>query len=271
MMAEAEEEASQTQLVIDWALVNAEGSKPTPRGGHSAVAVESNIVLFGGHAYNGKFEYYNDTHIFDCITNTWHSVKCSGVLPQPRYGHSVTVVGNRMFMFGGKGEGTIFRDIHFLDLDEWAWVPVSSTASGPSPRLNHASVLVGRKLVVHGGWDGKKRCLSDIWVFDTDSFTWMSPTTAGLAPSARYGHSLQLLNDGRIMLFGGMSVKDGEVPTYHNDLRELNTESMVWSKTRVSAEVLPSARYNHSFNQLGSQMVSQSVPHSFNTQSSKSL
>jgi N-acetylneuraminic acid mutarotase len=121
-------------LVVDWAPVNAEGNKPSPRGGHSAVAVGSSIVVFGGHGYNGKFEYYNDTHIFDGDTGTWHNVRCSGVLPEPRYGHSVVVVGNRMFLFGGKGQGTIFRDVHFLDLEEWAWVPVSSTSTGPSPR-----------------------------------------------------------------------------------------------------------------------------------------
>ena len=73
----------------------------------------------------------------------WHSVHCGGELPLARYGHSVALVGNRMFMFGGKGEGTTFRDVHFLDLIQWTWVPVSSTSAGPSPRLNHASCLVG--------------------------------------------------------------------------------------------------------------------------------
>ena len=53
--------------------------------------------------------------------------------------------------------------------------------------MNHASLLVGRKIVVHGGWDGNKRCMNDLWVFDTDAFTWLSPRTAGLPPVPRYG------------------------------------------------------------------------------------
>jgi host cell factor len=181
---------STKNLDVDWAPIQPEGEKPVPRGGHSAVSAESSLVIFGGHSYGGdsKFFYYNDTHLFDAETCTWHNVKCSGELPAPRYGHSVALVGSRMFVFGGKGEGgALFRDVHFLDLVTWAWIPVSSTTAGPSPRMNHASVLVGRKVVVHGGWDGAKRCLSDIWVFDTDSFTWMSPKTAGLPPSPRYG------------------------------------------------------------------------------------
>lgn len=253
-----EEDSGNAPLVVDWAQVKGEGSKPVPRGGHSAVAVESNLVIFGGHAYsgNGKFEYFNDTHLFDGETGMWHNVQCSGELPQPRYGHSVTLVGNRMFLFGGKGAATLFRDIFFLDLEEWAWVPVSSTSQGPSPRLNHASLLVGRKMVIHGGWDGGKRCLDDLWVFDTDSFQWMNPRTAGSPPSPRYGHSMQLLNDGRIMLFGGITVKEGEIPKYQSDLRQLDTESMVWSKPRAHADVhYPSGRYAHSFTQIGSQLV----------------
>ena len=51
-----------------------------------------------------------------------------------RYGHSVALVGNRMYIFGGKGEAGLLRDMHFLDLEKWAWVPVSSTTAGPSPR-----------------------------------------------------------------------------------------------------------------------------------------
>ena len=55
-------------------------------------------------------------------------------------------------------------------------------------RMNHASVLVGRKIVVHGGWDGVRTCLNDgVWVFDTDTFGWMNPRTAGFTPPPRYG------------------------------------------------------------------------------------
>ena len=200
-------------------------------------------------------------------------------------------VGSRMFLFGGKGEkGALFRDLFFLDLVKWTWVPVSSTTEGPSPRMNHASVLVGRKMVVQGGWDGVKRSLDDLWVFDTEAFTWVNPKTAGLSPTPRYGHQMQLLDDGRILVFGGITVKDKDIPEvrpslrgrlifcrngllalsfklrapptarpsrsqYHKDLRQLDTETMLWSKPRAAAAVFPSARYGHSASQLGGQLV----------------
>ena len=45
-------------------------------------------------------------------------------------------------------------------------------------RFFHASDVVGRKIVVHGGWD-ETNTYGDIWIFNTDSFTWMQPKTSG--------------------------------------------------------------------------------------------
>ena len=261
---------------IEWGQLVVNGAHPAPRGGHTCCAADGQLVVFGGHCYEGSgtFQYYNDTHVFDTESSTWHAVPCRGELPPARYGHSATLVGSRMYVaaaaaaatsrcyyllspthpastfpslspryvFGGKGPEGVYRDMHFLDLIEWTWVPVNATTVGPTPRFSHASALVGRKLVVHGGWDGAKRCLDDLWVFDTDNFTWLHPKTGGLAPSKRHGHSLSLLPDGRLMCFGGCQVDGTAVPQYFNDLRQLDTETMVWAKPRTQGDLFPSSR-----------------------------
>lgn len=51
--------------------------------------------------------------------------------------------------------------------------------------MGHASLLVGRKIVIHGGWDGKHTCNGDLWVFDTETFSWLQPDVGGLPPSPR--------------------------------------------------------------------------------------
>ena len=232
---------------LGWSTPIVDGDVPEPRGGHTAVSAESQIVIFGGHSYsgNGQFKYYNDTYVLDTDSYTWHSVQCSGSMPPTRFGHSVELVGSRMFVFGGKGEAGALRDMHFLDLIEWTWVVVNATTASPSPRFNHASALVGRKIVIHGGWDGHHTCMNDMWVFDTESFMWLQPRTAGLAPTPRYGHTLTLLMDGRILCFGGIAIEN-DVPQYYNDLRQLDTETMKWSKPRTGGIVTPSGRFGHS-------------------------
>lgn len=43
-----------------------------------------------------------------------------------------------------------------------------------------------------------------------------------------------LLPDGRILLSGGATVDDKCVPVYHKDLRQLDTETMLWSKAKTT-------------------------------------
>ena len=234
--------------ILDYAVTVIDGDRPSARGGHTATMAENQIVIFGGSCYTtgGQFAYFNDTFVLDTENRVWHKVQCSGDTPAPRYGHSVELVGSRMFVFGGRGESGPLRDTSFLDLVEWTWVPISVTSACPSPRFFHASMLVGRKIVIHGGWDGHTCCMGDMWVFNSDTFTWLQPKCAGISPSPRYGHSLDLLNDGRILCYGGCSLSHKDpVPEYHNDLRQLDTETMIWTKPSARGDCAPSQRYGH--------------------------
>lgn len=226
-----------------------DGKLPSGRNGCTTVYADGKLVVFGGTytESEGKFAYMDETWLLDCATMHWHKMNCTGQIPPARYGHCAHIVGSRMFIFGGKGHaGEIFNDVYFLDLVEWIWVPVATLSTGPVPRLYHASTLVGRKLVIHGGWNGIT-LFDDMWIFNTDSFGWMQPKTSGFAPSARYGHSLTLSPDGRLFIFGGcsMSAKDPIVPCYNNDIRTLDTDTMIWTRPKVIGN-LPTGRFSHS-------------------------
>lgn len=75
-------------------------------------------------------------------------------------------------------------------------------------------------------------------------------------PCGRFGHSLALVHDGRILLFGGSTITPSKgSPDYLDDLRELDTESLVWTRSRTNGKG-PSARYYHTATVLdGSHMV----------------
>jgi len=101
-------------------------------------------------------------------------------------------------------------------------------------RFNFASELVGRKIVVHGGWDGNET-FNDLWIFNTDSFAWIQPKTSGFGPTSRFGHTLTLTIDGRLLIFGGCSIEKATgTPKYNSDLRQLDTENMVWTRPIVN-------------------------------------
>lgn len=151
-----------------------------------------------------------------------------------------------MFIFGGKGpKDTVYKDVYFLDLLEWVWVPVNTISISPPPRFFHAVEVVGRKIVIHGGWDTQE-VFNDLWIFNTDSFVWAQPRFTGFAPTARYGHTMTLTTDGRLIVFGGCSLlEDTSVPNYKSDVRQLDTSTMVWIRPRIDGQN-PTGRYGHS-------------------------
>jgi hypothetical protein len=51
--------------------------------------------------------FFNDAHILNLTTFTWHSLTGHGVVPAGRYGHSLTPFGNRLIMFGGVNNGQV--------------------------------------------------------------------------------------------------------------------------------------------------------------------
>lgn len=224
-----------------------QSKSPSGRGGSSCVFADGKLITFGGHFFQGddKFVYLNETWVFDAEKLVWHKINCTGELPGPRYGHTAHIIGSRMFIFGGKGpKDVVYKDVFFLDLVDWVWVPVNSISVAPAGRFYHASEVVGRKIVVHGGWDGEE-VFSDLWIFNTDSFVWMQPKTAGFGPSPRYGHSMTLTVDGRLLVIGGcMIVPETGIPRYLDDIRQLHTDNMVWSRPRVAGQV-PTGRYGH--------------------------
>jgi N-acetylneuraminic acid mutarotase len=92
----------------------------------------------------------------------------------------------------------------------------------------------------------------DLWIFNTDSFAWIEPRTTGFAPSGRYGHSLTLTPDGRLLIFGGCSLakETGYIPKYNDDIRQLDTSTMIWSRPRINGNC-PTGRFGHSAALMG--------------------
>ena len=67
----------------------------------------------------------------------------------------------------------------------------------------------------------------------------MKPKVSGPAPCVRHGHSSQLTSDGRILVVGGWTWDESGRPMYLNDIRQLDTETMIWGRCRGGVARLP--------------------------------
>lgn len=161
----------------------------------------------------------------------------SGDLPSPRACHTLTLLGNKAFMFGGYDGSKCFNDLDVLDLDTMTWLRPSVGGQLPLPRNAQTVTVVGRRLFLFGGHSGNKH-LKDLHVFDTETFRWSQPEAKGLIPPGLRGHTANLLGT-RIFLFGGY---DGRGRS--NDLYLLDTEALKWEHPGQT-ESTPVGRQRH--------------------------
>ena len=69
---------------------------------------------------------------------------------------------------------------------------------------------------------------------------------------------MELLNDGRIVAFGGHSTADAEKDTpavYNGDICVLDVQTMVWTRPRALGDDFPSGRTGHSLCRVGDTVV----------------
>lgn len=142
----------------------------------------------------------------------------AGESPCPRIGHSFTLIGKSIFMFGGlsnksndpKNNIPVYHnDLYILNMNKQgvlSWEIPVTYGEGPSARESHTAVAfyddIKQKnyLVIYGGMNLNR--LGDTWLLDTDSMKWESPKLKGAIPLPRSLHS-SILIDSKMYIFGG--------------------------------------------------------------------
>lgn len=92
-------------------------------------------------------------------TKQWSRALPAGPRPSGRYGHTLNILGSKLFVFGGQVEGTFFNDLACFDLNalqspsnRWEVLVKNSTEGGPPAgqvppaRTNHSMVQWNDKL-----------------------------------------------------------------------------------------------------------------------------
>ena len=97
--------------------------------------------------------------------------------PTPRGGHSATLTGASLVIFGGhyyEGKDTGFtylNDTHVLDVNSSRWIKPKISGTPPPPRYGHSSVLAGARIIIFGG-KGNKTVFRDLHALDPLTMTW---------------------------------------------------------------------------------------------------
>lgn len=257
-----------------WFIPNTSGDIPPGCAAYGFVVDGTRILVFGGMVEYGK--YSNELYELQASRWEWKRLRPlppkKGPIPCPRLGHSFTLIGHKVYLFGGLANDSndpknniprYLNDLYTLDIsssDSLAWDIPETYGDSPPPRESHTAVAYTdrfgvSKLIVYGGMSGCR--LGDLWILSIDSMTWSKPLVSGPAPLPRSLHTATTIKD-KMYVFGGwvpLLMDDiGLKGTTHekewkctNQLACLNLETMTWEELNLDTteENMPRARAGH--------------------------
>ncbi|KAG8780878.1 hypothetical protein FRC15_009199 [Serendipita sp. 397] len=163
--------------------------------------------------------------------------RTQGDVPPPLVGASTTVVGDKMYLFGGRlvSLRKMVSDMYEFDLQTYIWrkIEPSSDEEVPGPRYFHSADAWNNHLVIFGGMGytesaSDELCvLSDVRIFSLSTLSWVPSTPVQTAsaeesidgievppPRARYAH-LSSITSSRLFIIGGQNLSNDWLDDIH--------------------------------------------------------
>lgn len=255
-----------------WFVPAVQGDIPPGCAAFGFVCDGTRLLIFGGMVEYGR--YSNELYELQASRWEWKHLHpkapANNITPCARLGHSFTLVGKRVFLFGGLANDSedprsniprYLNDLYTLDLsqhDNLQWDVPFTYGQPPTPRESHSAVLHtaenGKhpRLFIYGGMSGCR--LADVFILDVDKMLWSKPVIHGIAPLPRSLHTAVMIGK-RMFIFGGwvpLIVEDGKSSHEKewkctNTLACLNVEKLRWEAINVEGadDQMPKPRAGH--------------------------
>ena len=179
-----------TEGSFTWSEVTTEKMNvPSPRYRHSGWTFSGKLWIFGGSGTsldgylndNGSFLQHhnyisrgcnNQLLSFNPSSEEWVNLECSGSIPSPRGFHASTIIGDKVWLYGGYNDTLVFDELYELSMPSLIWAHVQTDKTKPQERFSCSlNAITHDKLLLYGGGTVYKT-LSDSWILDLPSKTW---------------------------------------------------------------------------------------------------
>ncbi len=190
-------------------------SNPPPgRYYTDAVVISNKIYLFGGCGNAGCPT--NDTWVYDPsagANGTWTQLSPSGSISN-RYLSASVAISNKMYLFGGAGNGGYLNDTWVFDPSVGAngsWTQLNATRS-PTARYGHTAVVMNGKMCVFAG-NANPTPDALVTCYDTTTNSWLAEPSSGSIPPVQYLHKASQISN-TMIIFGGENPLTNDVYQY---------------------------------------------------------
>lgn len=190
--------------------------------GHSMIRWGQKLLLLGGNSKH--FSEKIIVYYIDVETSLYGVIETPGYVPVARTGHSATLAGSRLIIFGGEDRNRkLLNDVLVLDLDSMTWTVVNSTQTPPAPRFDHAAAVHAERYLLIFGGCSHSVFFNDLHILDLETMEWSQPQLQGDLVTPRAGHSGVTIDE-HWYIAGGGDNKSG-----CSDTILLNMSKQVWS------------------------------------------
>lgn len=170
-----------------WIRPRAMGSYPSPKALATLVTNDDILLLFGGWTHPSVYplhqtwKLFSELHIFNLLESKWTQIKfdMGEAWPPKTAGHSATLHGDKMVIFGGLtmqrgSENLSFQcsnNLWVFNLASMSWnLQTTAGQLTPSGRYGQSQIYLDEShLLILGGWLGTSNTdLTDVWLLQMD-------------------------------------------------------------------------------------------------------
>jgi len=112
-----------------WTRIDNVGDCPGVRRAYSAANHLDDLLILCG--FNGTENCPSDLYAFDTRTEIWRMIPTTGEKPIPRSRAKMTLVHNKLSIFGGWDRINHFNDFYELDLNTYVWTKIKKEFPSP--------------------------------------------------------------------------------------------------------------------------------------------
>ncbi|XP_067858251.1 attractin-like protein 1 isoform X2 [Heptranchias perlo] len=237
-----------------WVLPNIKPFSPSvSRASHKAIVYGKFMWVIGGYTFN-----YSSSQMvlnYDLESSGWTGVPITSVVrPLSRYGHSLALYQDDIYMYGGKidiDNGNITNELWIFNIPTLSWTRKTPTVLAHGQQYDvegHSAHIIEMDsgdviMIIIFGYSALYGYINSVQEYNIKTNTWLVTETKGAIVQGGYGHSsVHNAMTKSIYVHGGYKAFTSNKYGLVDDLYKYTVNSRTWTILKESGF----ARYLHS-------------------------